>query len=709
MQESLLDFAEDDTSAGFRLHKFEVLNWGTFSHNIWDIDPNGHSSLVTGDIGSGKTTLVDGIASLLVPPGKMLYNKSASSDDANTKERSLYSYIRGEYKKMKGENSEKGEAVYLRTEDTYTVLLGHFYNEGFSQRVTLAQVYSIRNHKAEAFYVMSTDFLSILPDFAEFGKDIKSLKERLNKAEHTKIYSVFSEYSSRFRQIFGGLTEEAILLFRDTIYTKQIKDLTSFVRSLMLEKSEETEDAIKDLSNNFDNLNQSYNAVIKAKEQISMLKPIVSNGAIYTEQEQALAVATDCRKGAASYFARFSKTLQEAQIAKTAGEIEKTKSRITGLTENIVKLRQSERSLNSSIDAAGGGLLKELGERSSRLEADRDRKKLLHDSYQACLEQLKLLAVSTEADFFTTRSSANQLYDEIEEKRVKNDNDIFEAKSSLKEATTDLLAVTKDIESIKNRKSNIHPRSLAIRAAICEALKISEDDLPFIGELIQVNEQEKEWQGAIERVLHNFGLSLLVADNLYSKVSAYVDQTNLRGKIVYFRVRKDDVKKRLREVEPNSLVGKLDIRRESEFFEYLSGRLNDQFSSYICCRTIEEFRKHEYAVTINGQIKSGNNRHEKDDRKSITDDKEYILGWNNKDKMLALERQLDKLFSERNGLDKKVTGLEDLSFEIRDRRDVVKRLVENYLNYNDIDWKSASKEIEAIQDKIKRDCHPVPI
>ena len=129
----------------------------------------------------------------------------------------------------------------------------------------------------------------------------------------------------------------------------------------MLEKSEETEDAIKDLSNNFDNLNQSYNAVIKAKEQISMLKPIVSNGAIYTEQEQALAAATDRRKGAASYFARFSKTLQEAQIAKTAGEIEKTKSRITGLTENIVKLRQSERSLNSSIDAAGGGLLKELG------------------------------------------------------------------------------------------------------------------------------------------------------------------------------------------------------------------------------------------------------------------------------------------------------------------------------------------------------------
>ena len=53
MQESLLDFAEDDTSARvFRLHKFEVLNWGTFSHNIWDIDPNGHSSLVTGDIGS---------------------------------------------------------------------------------------------------------------------------------------------------------------------------------------------------------------------------------------------------------------------------------------------------------------------------------------------------------------------------------------------------------------------------------------------------------------------------------------------------------------------------------------------------------------------------------------------------------------------------------------------------------------------------------
>ena len=36
-----------------------VLNWGTFHQHVWDIAPEGHNALLTGDIGSGKSTLVD--------------------------------------------------------------------------------------------------------------------------------------------------------------------------------------------------------------------------------------------------------------------------------------------------------------------------------------------------------------------------------------------------------------------------------------------------------------------------------------------------------------------------------------------------------------------------------------------------------------------------------------------------------------------------
>lgn len=34
---SLLDFTADDTLAGFRLHRVEVYNWGTFHNKVWTL------------------------------------------------------------------------------------------------------------------------------------------------------------------------------------------------------------------------------------------------------------------------------------------------------------------------------------------------------------------------------------------------------------------------------------------------------------------------------------------------------------------------------------------------------------------------------------------------------------------------------------------------------------------------------------------------
>ena len=692
MEEMQLDFSSDNTTAGFRLHRFEVLNWGTFDQKIWNIGPEGHSSLVTGDIGSGKTTLVDGIATLLVPPGKTIYNRTASGETGNNKERNKYSYVRGEYKKVRGEESGKAEAEYLRSENTYSVLLAYFYNEGFYEKVTLAQVYSIRNHKVETFFVVSSDSLTIQQDFTNFGTDIKSLKERLSKTPNTKTYSEFTDYGSRFRQIFGGLSEEAFILFRDTISTKQIVDLTSFVKSLMLEKSDKTLATIDDLCNSFDNLNHAYNAVAKAKDQIEMLKPIVDDGSRYQDQEQSLVSVTACREAVPSYFSRFEKTLLEAKIQKTEQDIEKTEGKVKALEENLVKHRQRESVLKKNIDAAGGGLLEKIEERIIELEQDRDRRKETNDKYQACLKHINLPAVHAETDFYATRSLVEELLDEIEGKRTENDNHLYNAKVELDQKSVQMVSVGKEIDHLKKRKSNIPGKSLEIRTAICEALQIDEDELPFAGELIRVIEQEKEWQGAIERVLHGFGLSLLVSDDLYSKVSAYVDQTNLRGRLVYYRIRKDDGKKSYRDIDPHSVVRKLDFKDDSPLYEGLVTRLNDQYADIICCKSIEQFRKNEKAVTLQGQIKQGR-KHEKDDRKALNDSRDFILGWNNKEKLSALENELDQLFHDRNTLDKKITGLRGVKSELETHRDIANKF-EAYTSFKDIDWESIVKEIE---------------
>lgn len=74
MQEQWLDFAGSDERTGFRLERCEVFNWGTFDGRVWSFSPGGANSLLTGDIGSGKSTLVDTITTLLVPAQRITYN-----------------------------------------------------------------------------------------------------------------------------------------------------------------------------------------------------------------------------------------------------------------------------------------------------------------------------------------------------------------------------------------------------------------------------------------------------------------------------------------------------------------------------------------------------------------------------------------------------------------------------------------------------------
>ena len=125
-----LDFVGDDSRVGFRLQRLEVLNWGTFDKRVWRYELDGRNGLLTGDIGSGKSTLVDAITTLLVPAHRVAYNKAAGAD---TRERTLRSYVLGHYKSERNEATGSTRPVALRDASSYTVILGVFRNEGYDQ------------------------------------------------------------------------------------------------------------------------------------------------------------------------------------------------------------------------------------------------------------------------------------------------------------------------------------------------------------------------------------------------------------------------------------------------------------------------------------------------------------------------------------------------------------------------------------------------
>ncbi len=96
--------------------------------------------------------------------------------------------------------------------------------------------------------------------------------------------------------------------------------------------------------------------------------------------------------------------------------------------------------------------------------------------------------------------------------------------------------VNAELRSLRERKSNIPKRQLDLRAQLCRELRLAADTLPFAGELIAVRPQESDWEGAAERLLHSFALSVLVPDEHYRAVSDWIDGNHLQMRIVYYRV-----------------------------------------------------------------------------------------------------------------------------------------------------------------------------
>lgn len=301
-----LDFSSDESSAGFRLERLEIFNWGTFNNQVWTFNLQGKNALLTGDIGSGKSTLVDAVTTLLVPAHRIAYNKAAGAEN---KERSLRSYVLGYYKSERLENSMGGKPVALRDHRNYSVILGVFRNEGFAQTVTLAQVFSLKEPagKPVAFYVVSDSELSIAHDFSGFGSDINNLRKKLRK-NSAEIFDSFPPYGTWFRRRFGINNEQALELFHQTVSMKSVGNLTDFVRSHMLEPFDVAQ-RIKHLIEHFEDLNRAHESILKARRQVEHLTPLVEECDRHALLVQETENMRACRDALAGWFAHLKQAL----------------------------------------------------------------------------------------------------------------------------------------------------------------------------------------------------------------------------------------------------------------------------------------------------------------------------------------------------------------------------------------------------------------
>lgn len=695
-------FSTKPSESGFRLHTYEILNWGTFDKQVWTIEPGGETSLLTGANASGKTTLVDGLLTLLVPEKRMrFYNQTAGSKGERTED----SYVMGEYGETENADTNTRETKKLRADKTtaQSILLAVFQNE--SQYITLAQVRWYAGGELKRTFILAHKQLSITNDFTPFestGEWKKRLKLKYPKQANKEFIHLLDspmEYARLMRKVFGMRSEKAHTLFSQTIGLKILGNLDEFVRFQMLEERD-SEAEFQKIKSYFKTLNDAHKAIEKAYKQIELLTPIRDIGVILAKQKADLILAENHKQVAPLWFAQKHEILINEYIEQQhtirslhEAEIEDKKAAVSLLTDQ-------ERELDLQIkDDEIGAQISSLERRNKELDVLKREKEDELKNYNELAELLDLQVNPQTPDLFEEqKKSAIEKTKKTAETQAQNEDEILEIKIQDRELNKQFDEISDKLGVLRSQKNNITGAPARIRNEILAYVGASESDIPFVAELIKVRSDAEEWKPAIERVLHSFALRLVVPEEYYQQVNLYVHENDLKGRIIYNRFNKKSVSPNIfHHVEENELINKIEFS-DSKYADWVQHEIISKFN-YLCIEDLEEFRLADKAITKNGLTKNAA-RHEKDDRPEIRNRQQYILGWDNKDKIAALKEEASKLNAQIADIATKITYKNNHQTRIKKEHDYLTRFIE-IKTFKKIDWWSIASEIHANETKVK--------
>lgn len=716
MQEQYDLFTTNAGTAGYRLNYMEIFNWGTFNNRIFRIAPEGNNTLLTGANASGKSTLIDALLTLLVPAKKdRFYNQSSGNERKG--DRTEETYVLGNYGNIQTEGETSTKTQQLRDKKTYSVLLASFTNN-HDNVVTLFQLRWFVNGELKCSYGFSYKPLTIGTDFSRFngskGDWKKTLEKRYNAnvlKKQIEFYDTIKDYKDKIISALGLRSDKALTLFNQIVGVKVLNDLDEFIRNNMLEQRDAESEYIR-LSESFATLIEAKTTIEKVKEQIAQLKPIDERAKTLEKIESMLKDLQNNRDLAVYWFAKKNVELANARMTELNDKLDVLKQEIKQLNQEKEELKHRERNLSLSIENDDvGRQIKDLDREIRGLNSTKQTRQNRLNEYNKKIVEVGLVVNPTAQVFVENREMARVekikcqtvLEEKSEEQRIeKNKSD------KLKEDIEENIRI---LQILQKNKNNISGREAEIREWILQEVGATASEIPFVGELIRVKDSEKEWENSIEKILHNFGLRLIVPENYYKAVSEFVNSHNLRGRIVYHRYETSSSLRGFQNPPANCLLNKLEFNIKSPYSSWVEDAIADHYN-YACVSDLEEFYHYkEKVVTIEGLIKSVHNKHEKDDRPKTSRRENYVLGWDNKEKIASIRAIVKDLQSQQTQNKEVIRKIKAEIYAIEKRKLCFHDIFEKYTKYEEINWEEAArfiqekeakkKDLEATNNKVK--------
>jgi len=684
---------------GFRLSKLELYNWGTFDGSVHGFHPRGDWTLLVGENGTGKSTIVDALLTLLVRPGIRKYNFASGAAKTERDERT---YIQGAFDKVIGPTGTP-QLRYLRTSGKhYSALLACFENPQTAKTFTICQVlYLDSNNKAKKFYAYDDQhergIAEDLGNITEHSSVLATLKSRDFKA--TESYAQYFEWLRRKVHCLP----KAMDMFNQAAWVKDVNQLDTFVREQMLEK-QPWDDKVSRLLKHFAELSEAHRALVNVRDQHKLLVPIAEGAEVFQKAAQKLDKAKRQLEATSLYFDfAISRLLTpmckewEEKLLYYDDQLREIDRKIGSVSREIARLE---------VEIAGTG-----GERMARLpdliEQEKERaatKQNERTRLESLLHQCEVEAeVKTAEQLFTLQATVRQIISETTQSRNEFQESVRTLQYEIGELKSNLSDDREELLSLESRKGNMPRELVFLRDEICCELRIPTKDLPFAAELMAVLPEYRDWEGSIELVLNGFARDLLVKEQHYAKVSGYIDHNRLKDRegrgqrLNYTRIVSSSPTQRIEDLPSGKhLSAMLRFREENELAAWVRGQIADRFD-FLACNTIEEFQNTRHpAMTRNRHVKRGQLQHSKDDRGRAGDRKQFVLGWENREKILALKALIDKAEQQLLQLEVRDKSLND-KIESATRRLGNLEQVASFTDFSSIDNESHQQKASEYQ------------
>ncbi|WP_286957348.1 ATP-binding protein [Brevibacterium sp. UBA7493] len=618
----------------WRLSRLEVINWGTFSgHHAVDVPPSG--LVFTGDSGSGKSSLLDAISTVLTPRVKLRYNAAAQDQSVRSSDRTIVSYMRGAYGAAEADDVDEIRTTYLRTGATFSGVLLRF-DRPDDEPALLIKLFKLNAGQMMPSEVKEICILTrsdaVLPDFSSYltgAVAVRKLKRDFTSAFVTDKHSVFQ---SRYRTALGIASDAAMNLLHRTVAAKNLGSLDDLFRMYMLGEPATFATADRAVEQ-FAQLSDAHESVVTARLQLQALEEICADADAYDEATARNTEISSLLAGLDSVASALTRELAEQERSRVRRRLSGAEAALAKARAGVEEATRDADLAHAALREAGGG---ELARLDDQLTAARNRQDDVDRRRTSLSQRLQRAGVTalpqTAEEFDELLEQRSDPADEAERTRIQTAE--HEAAERHRQAEERLAELRSDLEAAKAEKSNLDRPLLNARKLLAQQLDLSYQALPFCGELMEVRGEDAAWRGALERLLNSLSRTMLV-DFRYAKQAAQtLDSTHFGVRIIVQAVHSSTPAPPSIS-DSRSLVHKVDVRSDSPFAAWMHHTLSTRFD-YTCVDEPAELAQVERGLTRAGQVKRPGDRFEKDDRTRVDDRRRWVMGFSTVEKVTEL-------------------------------------------------------------------------